>query len=238
MWKAAVVEDEREAAERIAEYLGRFGAENGETFDVSYYGDAEAFLAGYDPECDIVFMDIQLPDMSGMDAARALRAVDSEVTLVFVTSMVQYAVSGYEVSALDFIVKPVSYPNFAMKMKRVLRERRLRAPRSDELSLSGEGGVRRVSVSSVKYTEVVGQQLIFPTFDGDADVCGALGEMEKTLAGKGFSRCNNCYLVNLRHVSEIRPASCIVGGEEVQISRRRRKAFMDDLTAYVGGASK
>lgn len=127
MWKAAVVEDEREAAERIAEYLGRFGAENGETFDVSYYGDAEAFLAGYDPECDIVFMDIQLPDMSGMDAARALRAVDSEVTLVFVTSMVQYAVSGYEVSALDFIVKPVSYPNFAMKMKRVLRERRLRA---------------------------------------------------------------------------------------------------------------
>ena len=205
---------------------------------MSYYGDAEAFLAGYDPECDIVFMDIQLPDMSGMDAARALRAVDSEVTLVFVTSMVQYAVSGYEVSALDFIVKPVSYPNFAMKMKRVLRERRLRAPRSDELSLSGEGGVRRVSVSSVKYIEVVGHHLIFHTFDGDADVCGALGEMEKTLAGKGFSRCNNCYLVNLRHVSEIRPASCIVGGEEVQISRRRRKAFMDDLTAYVGGASK
>lgn len=238
MWKAAVVEDEREAAERIAEYLGRFGEENGETFDVSYYGDAEAFLAGYDPECDIVFMDIQLPDMSGMDAARALHAVDSEVTLVFVTSMVQYAVSGYEVSALDFIVKPVSYPNFAMKMKRVLRERRLRAPRSDELSLSGEGGVRRVSVSSVKYIEVVGHHLIFHTFDGDADVCGALGEMEKTLAGKGFSRCNNCYLVNLRHVSEIRPASCIVGGEEVQISRRRRKAFMDDLTAYVGGASK
>ena len=238
MWTAAVVEDEREAAERIAEYLGRFGEENGETFDVSYYGDAEAFLAGYDPECDIVFMDIQLPDMSGMDAARALRAVDSEVTLVFVTSMVQYAVSGYEVSALDFIVKPVSYPNFAMKMKRVLRERRLRAPRSDELSLSGEGGVRRVSVSSVKYIEVVGHHLIFHTFDGDADVCGALGEMEKTLAGKGFSRCNNCYLVNLRHVSEIRPASCIVGGEEVQISRRRRKAFMDDLTAYVGGASK
>ena len=238
MWKAAVVEDEREAAERIADYLGRFGEENGETFDVSYYGDAEAFLAGYDPECDIVFMDIQLPDMSGMDAARALRAVDSEVTLVFVTSMVQYAVSGYEVSALDFIVKPVSYPNFAMKMKRVLRERRLRAPRSDELSLSGEGGVRRVSVSSVKYIEVVGHHLIFHTFDGDADVCGALGEMEKTLAGKGFSRCNNCYLVNLRHVSEIRPASCIVGGEEVQISRRRRKAFMDDLTAYVGGASK
>ena len=238
MWKAAVVEDEREAAERIAEYLGRFGEENGETFDVSYYGDAEAFLAGYDPECDIVFMDIQLPDMSGMDAARALRAVDSEVTLVFVTSMVQYAVSGYEVSALDFIVKPVSYPNFAMKMKRVLRERRLRAPRSDELSLSGEGGVRRVSVSSVKYIEVVGHHLIFHTFDGDADVCGALGEMEKTLAGKGFSRCNNCYLVNLRHVSEIRPASCIVGGEEVQLSRRRRKPFMDDLTAYVGGASK
>lgn len=235
MWKVIMVEDDNEAAETIAGYLLRFGDENGETFDVKRYGDAEAFLASYDPACDIVLMDIQLPDMSGMDAAHRLRAVDSEVTLVFVTSMVQYAVGGYEVGALDFIVKPVSYGNFALKMKRVLRERRTRAPRSDELSLSGEGGVRRVAVSAIKYIEVVGHHLIFHTFDGNVDICGSLADMEGTLAGKGFSRCNNCYLVNLRHVSEVRPMSCLVGGEEVQISRRRRKGFVDDLTLYLGG---
>ncbi len=234
MWKITMVEDNDAEAARVAEYIGRYGRESGEAFDVKRFADAETFLADYDADCDVVFMDIQLPDMSGMDAARRLRERDSEVTLVFITNMVQYAVSGYEVSALDFIVKPVAYYNFAIKFRRVLRERRTRSAGGAELSLSGESGVKRMAVSSIKYIEVAGHHLIFHTFDGTVDVCGTLADMEKTLEGKHFSRCNNCYLVNLKYVTEIGPGSCMVGGEEVQISRRRRKAFIDDLTLFVG----
>ena len=235
MWKIRMVEDDDASAARIKEYLERFGRENGEMFDIKRYADAVTFLTEYDADCDIVLMDIELPDLSGMDASRKLRETDSEVTIIFITNLVQYAVSGYEVSALDFIVKPVSYYNFVIKITRALRDRRLKREKSEELSLSGDGGVRRVTIASIKYIEVAGHHLIFHTFDGVVDVCGSLKDMETALVGKHFSRCNNCYLVNLKHVSEIGANSCIVGGEEVQISRRRRKSFVDDLTMFVGG---
>lgn len=236
MWKVIMVEDDDASAAKIREYLERFGRENGEKFDIRRYADAVTFLTEYDADCDIVLMDIEMPDLSGMDASRKLRETDSEVTLIFITNLVQYAVSGYEVSALDFIVKPVSYYNFVLKIKRALRDRRLKSEKSEELSLSCESGVRRVAIAAVKYIEVAGHHLIFHTFDGIVDVCGTLKDMETELAGKHFSRCNNCYLVNLKHVSEIGASSCVVGGEEVQISRRRRKSFIDELTMFVGGS--
>lgn len=235
MWKIRIVEDDDAAADKLREYIDKFGSENGELFDVRRYADAVTFLTEYDADCDIVFMDIELPDLSGMDASRKLRETDSEVTLIFITNLVQYAVSGYEVAALDFVVKPVSYYNFVIKMNRALRDRRLKGERTEELSLSGESGVRRVAIAAIKYIEVSGHHLIFHTFDGIVDVCGTLSDMERELAGKHFSRCNNCYLVNLKYVSEIGANSCKVGGEDVQISRRRRKSFIDDLTMFVGG---
>ncbi len=75
MWKITMVEDNDAEAARVAEYIGRYGRESGEAFDVKRFADAETFLADYDADCDVVFMDIQLPDMSGMDAARRLREI-------------------------------------------------------------------------------------------------------------------------------------------------------------------
>ena len=193
------------------------------------------FLSEYDADCDIVFMDIQLPDLNGMDAAIKLRKIDDKVTIVFITNLMQYAVDGYQVRALDFIVKPVAYYNFAIKMKRILKERRLNLSYEEELLLSGEHVIKRLAVSAIKYIEVIGHYLTFHTFEGVISTCGFLADMEKNLKDKHFSRCNNCYLVNLKYVTEVSATSCTVDGEELQISRRRRKNFMDDLTMFMGG---
>ena len=112
MRNVAVIEDEKSASDALGQHLKRYGAETGEEFKIYVFPDAETFLQNYKADYDVVFMDIELPGMNGMTAARELRKLDGKVVLVFVTNMSQFAVGGYEVGAFDFILKPVNYSSF------------------------------------------------------------------------------------------------------------------------------
>ncbi|MGN0806744.1 MAG: LytR/AlgR family response regulator transcription factor, partial [Candidatus Coproplasma sp.] len=120
MIRIAIVEDEKQQYEILNSYLQRYGAENGETFDVRYFLDAVEFVSDYRYDFDLIFMDIMMPDLDGMKAAEKLRAIDGKVPLIFVTNMAQYAIQGYSVSARYFLLKPVNYDDFAIKMKDTL----------------------------------------------------------------------------------------------------------------------
>ena len=104
MFKIAIVEDNRAAMEKLQGYLERYAQENNEKFDIASFGDALAFLDSYRRIYDMVFMDIELPFINGMEAAQRLREIDKQVVLLFVTNMAQFAVKGYEVDALDYLV--------------------------------------------------------------------------------------------------------------------------------------
>lgn len=232
--RIAMVEDVASEAELIGGYIDRFAKENGITVQVRHFPDAVKFLSSYNSDYDVVFMDIEMPQINGMEAARKLRKTDSQVILVFITNMVQFAINGYEVGAYDFIVKPVSYVNFCMKFKRVLTKYNINSKNGEELVLPCKTGVRRVAVSSIKYVEVSGHHLLFHTFDAVVDVCGNLTKVEERLKNYNFVRCNSCYLVNLKYVTEVKGDFTTVGGEQLQISRRRRQNFIDELTLYLG----
>ena len=121
MIHVAIVEDDAQASALLQDYLKKYSEETGNGFQVSVFKDALSFLDGYVPEYQLIFMDIKMPGIDGMEAARRLRALDDSVQLIFVTNMAQYAIKGYEVRAMDFIIKPVEYSSFFMKMKRVMR---------------------------------------------------------------------------------------------------------------------
>lgn len=232
MIRVAVIEDEMSAFKTLNGYLNKIQQETDVAFHVINYPKAEDFLYQNLSLFDIVFMDIELPGMNGMEAARKLRQSGSAAILLFVTNMAQYAVKGYEVDAIDFIVKPITYFDFAMKMQKVLR--RVKMLSSGSISVSTKVGMKRILISEIKYVEVSGHHLIYHAESGDTDVCGSLGDLESQLGGAGFFRCNNCYLVNLAYVSELRSNEVVVGGEPLQISRPRRKEFLEALTAYLG----
>lgn len=120
----AIVEDDDGYARTLKEYLGRYSEERGVRFEVTRYSEAVSFLENYRPRFAIVLMDIELPMMNGMDAARKMREKDDRTCLIFVTNMAQFACDGYGVDALDFIVKPVSYADFSMKLDRAVRRAR------------------------------------------------------------------------------------------------------------------
>lgn len=233
MYRVAIVEDNPVDAQSLQSMLERYSAESGTAFNISTFSRPDHFLAQCRQSFDLIFMDIELPQMTGMEAARRLREMDSLATLIFVTSMAQYALKGYEVAALDFVVKPVIYASFAMKMKRAVKN--IRKAEDTDLRLALPNGFVRLPASQVLYAEVQKHYLTYHTEDASYTVRGSMKEVEAQLTPLHFLRCNNCYLVNLRHVTAVLDNTVTVGNVPLQISRPRRAEFLKGLADYLGG---
>ena len=236
MYRVAVVEDNPADSQNLQTMLKRYSEEYGVLFEVEAFSRPDSFLTSCGQSFDLVFMDIELPEMDGMEAARRLREIDSLVTLVFVTNMAQYALNGYEVAALDFILKPVSYASFAMKLRRAVKN--IRKLEDTELHLVLPNGFIRLPTSQVLYAEVQKHYLTYHTEEEAYTVRGSMKEAEERLTPLHFLRCNNCYLVNLRRVTAVQDNTVTVGKVPLQISRPRRAAFLKELTDYLGGNIK
>ena len=233
MYRVAVVEDSPADSQKLQAMLKRYSEEYGVLFEVEAFSRPDRFLASCGRSFDLVFMDIELPEMDGMETARRLREIDSLVTLIFVTNMAQYALNGYEVAALDFVLKPVSYASFAMKLKRAIKN--IRKLEDTELHLTLPNGFIRLPVSQVLYAEVQKHYLTYHTEKEAYTVRGSMKEAEERLVPLHFLRCNNCYLVNLRRVTAVQDNTVRLENVSLQISRPRRAAFLKGLTDYLGG---
>lgn len=233
MVSIAIVEDDRAYAETLQGYLEQYGAEHQTELRFRNFYDGLAFLDGYRFDFDILLMDIEMPMLDGMSAARRIRKVDPHVIIMFITSMAQYAVKGYEVGALDFMLKPVSYAIFSQKLQKAVRL--VEQNRQSYFLLPVNGIQLRVSIPSILYVEVSGHHSQIHTETETLCASLPLKKLETELAGHPFAKCNQCYLVNLRHVEEFRGNTVVVGGHTLQVSRPRRKDFQIALTNYYGG---
>ena len=111
--RIGVVEDDPASCQLVLDYLNRYQQENGEQFTVSVFDDGARIVEKYTPVYDILLLDIEMSEMDGMAAARRIRERDDKVVIVFITAAPQYAISGYEVRALSYLLKPL--PWFAFR---------------------------------------------------------------------------------------------------------------------------
>lgn len=229
----AVVEDDEACRVQLTEYINRFGAERGLALNVTQFQDGGELLENHRPDFDIILLDIEMPGVDGMSAAEEIRGRDEDVVLVFVTNMAEYAVQGYSVGALDFILKPVEYGTFALKLNRAVS--RVKSREGTQVLLTTAEGAVRLETKQIYYVEVQNRILYYHTDHGVYKVRGTMQGVEQELEARHFVRCNYWYLVNLRHVSEVRDNIAVVAGSELEISRRNRSAFLHALTNYVGG---
>ena len=231
MINIAIIEDETAATEKLLGYLDELSQKCGEEFHTVTFDNPLLFLTGYTPNYDLVLMDIELPGLDGMTASRKLRELDKEVALIFVTNMSQYAVEGYQVDARDYIVKPVPYYDFALKLERAID--RIKSRRGSSVRIQVDDAIKIVSTRDLLYVEVAGHSLVYHTTEGIYRSTGSLKAVEKTLPPE-FVKCNNCYLVNLRYVTGLKSYTVTVGGDELQISHPKRKEFIRKLNNYLG----
>lgn len=234
MYRALIVEDEPEEAARLIDFIRRYGQTHDETFDVVTLRSAMEMLSNKE-RFDLVFLDINLPGISGMEAAQLMRAYDEETPIIFVTSLAKYAAKGYEVGAVGFIIKPVTWGNFSMALDRALRVIRNNAGRT--VVIPTEDGMRVVSLSQVSHVEVRGHQLTYHLTDGEQlEARGALGQLEEDLAGSPVIRVSKSCLVNMDKIARIRSSELKMStGAEVRVSRTRRKEVLAAITDYLGG---
>ena len=231
MIRIAIVEDEKKHADILTGYLEQFGSAEGETFDVSLFKDAFSFLEEYRPEYDVIFLDIMMPGMDGMQAAAKLRQRDGNAVLIFVTSMAQFAVKGYEVAAFDFIVKPMSYYDFCIKMRRAVFSVRSRDDRF--IVVPAEGGDLRIPVRDLQYIEVSGHNCRYHIAPHRvAEGRNTIRNLSALLAPYHFMRCNSCYLVNPSWISYVGGYTVRVGEDELQISHPRKKEFVREFNEW------
>ena len=229
--RIAIIEDEKRASDTLKEYIMRYGKENSAAFAITQFPDAIGLLERYSPEYDIVFMDIQMPYMNGMDAAHRLRAVDQKVILIFTTSLTQYAVEGYEVDALSYMVKPFSYPEFSMKFAKAVKK--VPSITKADIIINTKDGEIRLSGDDIRYVEIRNHWVEYRTLAGDYSNYSTLKAVEEKLPEDTFARCNSCYLVNLRYVQRINDSFCVMDdGTELKISYPKRQAFLAELKAY------
>lgn len=232
MLRIAIVEDNPADRALLHTHLEHYQTEKQELFSVQDFSNGFAFINEYKADFDLILLDIEMPHMDGMETARRLREVDEEAALVFITNMAQYAINGYEVQALDFLLKPLEYGEFSLKLDRFLR----RFPRKGAaLVLEADDHTYKVDIQGIYYIEVYDHRLVYHTAQGQFHSSGALKNLEKDPRLAGFAKCNACYLVNCDRVSEVGPDYVVAGGDRLPISRRRKKAFMQQLTNAMNG---
>lgn len=214
MFKIAIVEDQEETRESLNRFVRQYAQEQGLQVEISLITDGAEIAEHYTPGFDIIFMDVEMPRLDGFGAAEAIR--------------------GYEVDALDYVLKPVNYYQLCTKLSRAIQRVQRRRGGQVVLQLAG-GGIQLLDTADIYYLETHSRMLYYHTSKGEFAARASLQSAEKQLAEYHFVRCNQCYLVNLAYVKGIENDFALVKNDRLEISRRQRTAFLTAVASYMGG---
>ncbi|MGN0708297.1 MAG: LytR/AlgR family response regulator transcription factor [Faecalibacterium sp.] len=232
--KVAIVEDDAVECQRMREHLRSYAQTRGLLIEAQCFVDGEEIIRQGTGNLDIILMDIQMQKMDGMTAARLIRETNSRVVLIFVTSMVTYALQGYRVDALDFLVKPVEYSLLQSALDRAGARLEQTAPHYINVRIGKE--LHHVDIRRLLYAEAQDHKLLLQTEAGPLVCAGSIRALEKALEPESFFRCHAAFLVNLDRVERLDGSDVVLGEHRVPVSKHRRKQLLEQLAACWGAA--
>ncbi len=230
MINVCIVEDELNQAAVLKNYITTYCDAHKQQVNITYLPDGLDLVDDYKGQFDIILLDIQMKHLDGMAAAEKIRKVDADVIIIFITSTVQYAVQGYAVDALGYVLKPVPFPQFEQLFDKAIT--RVQAKQQHVyVKVSVDDKQLKLDVNSIHYIESQRNNVIIHCEDDDYVTVGPLKRFDEMLAPHGFSKCHNAYVVNLSFVEAVQKEEVLLTtGVTLPISRARKKDFMAALT--------
>jgi len=229
----AIVEDCQEDLTNCLSLLDQYSKEKNVKFDIQTFENGDSFLMRFKSQYDFIILDINLSAMNGIDVARTIREKDEEVIIMFATNLAKYATRGYEVDAIDFVLKPLTYASFYLRLEKVMKK--LYKKNEYFIVVPSDGGFNKISINEVLYIEVIAHDIIFHLSNGqELMTSGTLKKYEEQLKKYWFIRCNSCYLVNASKIKRVEKLEIqLVNDEVVAISHPKKKLFMETFRKYV-----
>jgi len=228
-----ICDDEQSFIKKMEEYLKRYSLETKEDIFVRKFTDGQALLNAYNSDFHIIFMDIKMPELDGIETAKKIRIIDSNVVIIFITSQIKHALAGYNVNAANYLIKPLNYMRFKLEMdKAVLRTVNTK---HGYISVKNDNGFFKIYHTSLRYIETYQRNTMIHTGKENIISYKKMQEHEKDLEGYPFVRCHASYIVNLEYIDKVLDYEiALVTGELIPISKQKKKELMQCLAVYLG----
>ncbi|MCR5229826.1 MAG: LytTR family DNA-binding domain-containing protein [Solobacterium sp.] len=229
----AVCDDDKIVLQQMEQYLNTISGELGADFSVFYFSSGEEVLDSLPASTDVLFLDIQMGGMNGMETARRLRERFENLYLIFITGNIEFALEGYSVHAFSFLPKPVNYHSLMKIMKEIVSRRK--AVNEPAITLTAGAVTDVIRCSSILYIEVLHHDIFVVSKQGRKQYRLSLSEVERKLEGMHFFRCHKSYLINLAQIASASSTEIIMSNNDrVPVSKYRAREFLDAFAAYAG----
>ncbi len=224
MFTVALCDDDELVSRRLKNIINGWSHECDTPVEIHSYQTGEALLEEWNTtRFDLIFLDIDMPGKNGIDTARQIRKLDVDTIIVFLTGYDSYAISGYEVQAYRYILKPIS----DLDLHRILSDARqiVKRRRTEYITLNMDGSFIKLAIKDILYIESFDHTTNLVTRFSTIKYSRGLSFVENELSGLGFLRCHRSFLVNMKHIFGLRADNFITlsNGQIIPVSRNRLK---------------
>ena len=227
----AICDDEKQMSDHIRLLVSDFFRKKNREISLRTFLSGEELL-NYDGQIDILFLDIQMKDIDGMETARRLRADKFQGFLIFITVLKEMVFQSFEVQAYDYLVKPVEEKQFERTMERLLAS--MNSVGEDSLLVQKGYEGRIIRKNEIVFCEIIDRKIYLNLVSGEVlDYYERIENLETKLGGH-FFRCHRSYLINLKHLKGYKNGTAYMdNGKEVPVSRLRSKEFSSVVLQYM-----
>lgn len=230
MLKIALCEDEQLQRKSIKNYIDMSLLNR--NYEIFEFKSGEELIANYPQKLDILFLDIQMDKINGMDTARKIRTFDNNVEIIFITGIWDYVQEGYEVRAYRYIIKPIDFNSFETQINLCIKE--IENQKRPSIVSTYKREVNKIEIGSILYIETDNRNTLIHTSQKSYRSNMGISKLEKHLEGSIFFRCHNSFLINLEYINKIGQDSVFLGEYEIQVSRHKMKELKIQFTSFLG----